>query len=92
MLVLTRRQDESLLIGNDIKITVLNIDTDQIKLSVNDSEGITLDLQETITIKDGIKVTAKSIKNQVKLGIEVPEDVTINREDVPPFTTGVIGW
>jgi carbon storage regulator len=47
MLVLTRRKDESLIIGNDIKITVVNID-----------------------------------KTQIKLGIEAPKDVTINREEV----------
>jgi carbon storage regulator CsrA len=40
MLVLARRQGENLRIGNDTTITVLNIDTDQIKLSVNDSESI----------------------------------------------------
>jgi carbon storage regulator CsrA len=59
------------------------MDTDQIKLSVNDSEGVTLDLQKTITIKDGILVKLmKIISNQVKLGIEALEDVTISREEV----------
>ncbi len=83
MLVLARRLDESVIIGDDIKLTVLNIDKSQIKLSVNDSEVVTLDLQETITIKDGITVKlVKIISNQVKLGIEAPEDVTINREEV----------
>ena len=47
MLVLARRQGESLIIGDDIKVTVLTID-----------------------------------KAQVKLGIEAPEDVNINREEV----------
>ena len=83
MLVLTRRLNESLLIGDDIKITVLNIGKSQIKLGVNDSEGVTLDLQETITIKDDITVKlVKTDKTQVKLGIEAPENVTINREEV----------
>jgi len=48
MLVRTRRQGESLIIGDDIKITVSNVG-----------------------------------KNQIKLGIEAPKDVTINREEVP---------
>ena len=83
MLVLTRRLGESLIIGDDIKVTVLTIDKKQVKLSVNDSEGITLDLQETITIKDGITVKlVKTDKTQVKLGIDAPADVTINREEV----------
>ena len=83
MLVLTRRLEESLLIGDDIKVTVLTIGKKQAKLSVNDSEGVTLDLQETITIKDDITVKlVKTDKSQVKLGIEAPEGVTINREEV----------
>ncbi len=48
MLVLTRRQGESLRIGNDTIVTVSDI-------------------------KNG----------QIKLGIEAPEDVTVNREEVP---------
>ncbi len=34
MLVLTRREGESLKIGDDIKITVLNIDKSQVKLGI----------------------------------------------------------
>jgi carbon storage regulator len=34
MLVLTRRQDESIRIGNDIIITVLSIDKGQVKLGM----------------------------------------------------------
>ncbi len=47
MLVLTRRLDESIRIGDDIKTTILNLD-----------------------------------KKQVDLGIEAPDDVAINREEV----------
>ena len=47
MLVLTRRLDESIRIGDDIIIKVV-----------------------------------KKISNQIKLGIEAPEDVTINMEEV----------
>ena len=58
MLVLTRRLEESLLIGDDIKITVLNIDNKQIKLGVNDSEGVTIKLKESISIRDDITVNS----------------------------------
>ena len=58
--------------------------SNQVKLSVNDSEGVTINLQEGITIKDGITVKlVKTDKSQVKLGIEALEDVTVNREEVP---------
>ncbi len=83
MLILTRKLGESIIIGDDIKITVLDKCINQIRLGVNDSEGVTLDIQETITIKDGITVKLVKIeKNQVKLGIEAPEDVTVYREEV----------
>jgi carbon storage regulator len=38
---------------------------------------------EGLLIEDDIKIkVAKIVKGQVKLGIEAPEDVTINREVV----------
>ncbi len=83
MLVLTRKLGESVIIGDDIIVTVLTIDKKQVKLSVNDSEGVTINLQESISIRDGITVKlVKTDKTQVKLGIEAPKDVTINREEV----------
>ncbi len=35
MLVLTRRKDERILLGDDVKITVLNIDQRQVVLGIN---------------------------------------------------------
>ncbi|MCP5004625.1 MAG: carbon storage regulator [Planctomycetes bacterium] len=52
---------------------------------------LTRRLEESLIIGDGITVkVVKTDKTQVKLGIDAPEDVTINREDVPLFTSGVI--
>ncbi len=83
MLVLTRRLGESLIIGNDIKITVLNICKSQITLSVNDSQCVIVKLQESIPIRDGIIVKVVIIgKTRLKLGVEVPAGVTINREEL----------
>ncbi len=83
MLVLTRKLGESIIIGDDIIITVLNINEDQIYLDVNTSESLTINIQESVSIRDDIKVTVVKIdKNQVKLGITAPDDVTIKREEV----------
>ncbi len=82
MLILTRRLGESLIIGED-RITVLNITRDQIYLDVNISESLTLNLQQSISIRSGITVTVVKIdKSQVKLGITAPDNITINREEV----------
>ena len=83
MFVLTRRKCESLIIGDDIKIIVSNICKNQINLCVNDSQCVIVNLQESISIRDGIIVKVVKInKAQVKLGIEAPAGVTINREEV----------
>ncbi len=83
MLVLARRQGESLRIGDDNKITVLNITINRIKLSVNDSEGVFLSVQETLPIKNGITVKLiKTEKSQVELGIIAPGGVKVDREEV----------
>ncbi len=57
MLVLTRRLGESLIIGNYTKITVLNIEKNQIQLCVNDAESITIDKWKSKVIADGIKIS-----------------------------------
>lgn len=83
MLVLTRRLGESIIIGDDIIITVLNISEDQIYLDVNISESLTINIQESVSIRADIKVKVVKIdKNQVKLGITAPDDVIIKREEV----------
>ncbi len=85
MLVLTRRKKESLLIGNDIRVTVLIIFEKRIKLQIKDSENkvITCHLGATTSIRGNITIKVVGIdKQQVKLGIDAPEDVTINRDEL----------
>ena len=83
MLVLTRRQGESLRIGNDIRITFCIIYKTQIKLEINDSEVVTIKLQESISIAGGIKISLEKIKeSQVQIGIIAPKGVKIDREEV----------
>ncbi len=44
---------------------------------------LTRKLGESVAIGDNIKVTVSDIKNgQIKLGIDAPKDVTVNREEV----------
>ncbi len=85
MLVLTRREGEGLLIGKDIRVTVVIIFENRIKLLLKDSGSkvITCRLGATTPIRGDITIKVVDIdKQQVKLGIEAPEDVTINREEV----------
>lgn len=46
MLVLSRRSDESIIIGNDIKITVLDIGMSQVRLGITAPRDITVHREE----------------------------------------------
>ena len=82
MLVVARRPGESLLIGNDIELTVKQINSNHIKLCVNNSENITIDKWKSNIIADGVKITVEKInKGQVKLGVCAPESMAINRDN-----------
>jgi sRNA-binding carbon storage regulator CsrA len=82
MLVLARRQGESLKIGNDIAIIVKEINPSHVRLCVNDSEDITIDKLKSKVIADGIKITVKKIKGtQARLSVNAPESMKVDRED-----------
>ena len=85
MLVLTRREGEGLLIGNDIRVTVLIIFEKRIKLQLKDLENkvITCRLGATTPIRGDIAVKVVEIdQKQVKLGITAPKDMKIDRDEV----------
>ena len=83
MLVLARRQGESLKIGNDIEIIVKEINPSHVNLRINDSEDITIDRRESKVIADGVKITVKKINGtQTKLGINAPESMKVDRNEV----------
>ena len=46
MLVLTRKENQSIKIGDDIEIMVVSIETDWVKLGIMASESVTVDRQE----------------------------------------------
>jgi sRNA-binding carbon storage regulator CsrA len=82
MLVVARRPGESLLIGNDIELTVKEINSNHINLCVNNSGNITIDKWKSNIIADGVKITVEKInKGQVKLGVCAPESMAINRDN-----------
>ena len=46
MLVLTRRTGESIMVGNDVKITVLDIRSDQVRIGVDAPRSVGVHRQE----------------------------------------------
>lgn len=49
MLVITRKKDESILIGDDIEITVVKIDDGSVKLAISAPKNITILRKELYT-------------------------------------------
>jgi sRNA-binding carbon storage regulator CsrA len=85
VLVLTRREGDGLLIGNDIRVTVLIIFEKRIKLQLKGlgNKVITCRLGVTTPIRGDIAVKVVDIdQKQVKLGIEAPKDMKIDRDEV----------
>jgi sRNA-binding carbon storage regulator CsrA len=72
---------ECLLIGDNLKITVLDIDKDLIKLCVNALKVITVYLQKSISLDDVIHIKVLKINlDQINIAIDAPENITIKRE------------
>ncbi len=46
MLVLSRKKDQSIMIGDDIEITVISIEGDQIKLGINAPRSVDIQRKE----------------------------------------------
>jgi carbon storage regulator len=64
MLILTRKLGESVVIGNDIKITVVGISKQQVKLGVDASRNVIVHREEVYNrIKEANKLSSSSIRN-----------------------------
>lgn len=71
MLVLTRKTGETIQIGDEIEVTVISIQGDQIKLGINAPKNIEIHRKEVyLSIKDSNNEAAsinKNVLNEMKL-------------------------
>ena len=85
MLVITRKLNEKLQIGDDITVQVINIRDDIVSLIITlpngDTKGKIVSEDEEVQISDNVVITARSIqgKCQVRLGITAPKSMAIKR-------------
>lgn len=64
MLILSRKKDESIMIGNDIEIVVVGIEGDQVKLGIKAPKNIDLYRKEVyLSIKNENKEAAEQLVN-----------------------------
>lgn len=69
MLVITRKKGESLLIGEDIEVTVVKIDDGSVKLSINAPKNV------TILRKELYKEVTEENKNAAIFNSEVLKNI-----------------
>ncbi|HWT26932.1 MAG TPA: carbon storage regulator CsrA [Mobilitalea sp.] len=67
MLALSRKQNESIMIGNDIEITILEIKGDQVKIGINAPKSVSIYRKEIyLQIKESNKEAAEaSVSDEV---------------------------
>lgn len=63
MLVLTRKKNESIMIGHDIEITIVSIDKDQIRIGINAPKHVDIHRKEVyIAIQEANKESQAGAK------------------------------
>ena len=79
MLVLSRQRDETIMIGDDIEVTVVDIRGDKVRLGINSPKEVAVHRKE---VYDQIKKEnreAAQIKPADLVGIKLPPKVELNR-------------
>jgi carbon storage regulator len=68
MLILTRKLGESVVIGDDIKITIEKINKSQIKLGISAPKDVTVNREEVVNEVEGENVlsSASGVINHIK--------------------------
>ena len=72
MLILTRRVGESVMIGDDVSITVLRVKGNQVRLGVNAPKSVSVQREE---ISERIKREVAGVAGEVPARTTVPEAV-----------------
>lgn len=67
MLALTRKKDESIIIGDQIEITVLDIQGDKVRLGIQAPKNVAIYRKEIfLEIKEANQAAVQSSVNQIK--------------------------
>ena len=67
MLALTRKKDESIIIGDNIEVKILGIEGDRVRLGIEAPREVTIHMQEVYDqIQEENKAASKSAINKLK--------------------------
>ena len=78
MLILTRRTNETLMIGDDIKITVLNVKGNQVRIGIDAPNNIAVHREEIYQL---IQHEKQQGKKEDRFGMDMPNDAPVQREE-----------
>ncbi len=69
MLILTRKKGESIVIGDDIEITVLELEEDQVRIGINAPKNVSVHRKEIY-----LEIQAEN-KRAAEIGKDLPKDI-----------------
>lgn len=100
MLVLTRKQNEGIIIGDDIVVTVLNIEKDKIRLGIQAPRSIRVIREELLVeIREENRLAVQSEYNPIdlimsqlanKTKVRITQIATVTSQIIPPLIMPVI--
>jgi sRNA-binding carbon storage regulator CsrA len=97
MLVLTRCPSESILIGEDTEVTVLEVSDGRVRLRITSSRldppvrEETLVFDDSVRVEESVQVRVVSLRpegGRVRLGVTAPREIPVSRPKVERFPEG----
>jgi carbon storage regulator len=90
MLVLSRQRDESIMIGDDVEITIVDVRGDKVRLGITAPKHIPVhrrEIYDAIQREKAQKGEGEVQANPVSEGAEKPEEPGRNKKDSKPEKT-----
>tara|TARA_R110002051_G_scaffold272298_2_gene332808 strand:+ start:2921 stop:3259 length:339 start_codon:yes stop_codon:yes gene_type:complete len=89
MLILTRRVGEALVIGEGLKVELIEIKANSVRLAIHDNKGackpifVNRDVSQTLILVDDVVIHILEINGrQVRMGTNAPKSISIHREEI----------